>query len=89
MNFQAGTAVELALIDATKFEQLMIDNLEIRNFGNTVLRNELKQKVDKEIGLAALTAKEKLIKFGSNIRYSRISSLIPKLPPIWELLIFH
>lgn len=75
LNFQAGTAVKLALIDATKFEQLMIDNLEIRNFGNTVLRNELKQKVDKEIGLAALTARERLIKFRE--QYSLLENFIP------------
>ncbi len=75
LNFQAGTAVKLALIDASKFEQLMVDNLEIRNFGNTVLRNELQQKVEKEIGLAALTAKERLIKFRK--QFPLLENLIP------------
>lgn len=75
LNFQACTAIKLALIDASKFEQLMIDNLEIRNFGNTVLRNELKQKVEKEIGLAALTAKERLLKFRK--QYSLLENLVP------------
>jgi hypothetical protein len=41
----------------------MIENLEIRFFANTVLRNELIRKVDKEIGLASLTAKERLLQF--------------------------
>ena len=63
INFQALTDVKLAYIDASVFEELMIKNLEIRFFGNTVLRNELMQKVNKEIGLASLTAKERLIKF--------------------------
>jgi CRP-like cAMP-binding protein len=62
LNFKALTDLELASIDAKEFEWMMINNLEIRNFGNTVLRNELSQKVEKEIGLASLTAKERLLK---------------------------
>lgn len=60
INIRALTKLKVAAIDATAFEQLMIENLEIRNFGNSVLRNELMQKVEKEIGLASLTAKERL-----------------------------
>ncbi|MFY0687470.1 MAG: Crp/Fnr family transcriptional regulator [Cyclobacteriaceae bacterium] len=63
LNFQALTPLELGVLDAKAFEQQMIENLEIREFGNTVLRNELKSKVTKEIGLASLTAKERLIAF--------------------------
>lgn len=62
LNFQACTDIKLATINANDFEKLMIDNLEIRNFANTVLRNELSQKVEKEIGMASLSAKERLLK---------------------------
>lgn len=63
LNFQALTPVKLAELDASAFENLMVENLEIREFGNTVLRRELNRKVDKEISLASLTAKERLLKF--------------------------
>jgi len=56
----AVTDVRLAEISARDFEQLMIDNIEIREFGNAVLRRELMDKVEKEIGLASLSAKERL-----------------------------
>ena len=60
LNIKALTSMEIATIDAGKFEQLMIEDLEIREFGNTVLRNELMNKVQKEIGLASLTSKNRL-----------------------------
>lgn len=63
INFKSLTDTRLATINATEFEKLMVDDLEIRNFANTVLRNELTNKVAKEIGLASLTAKERLLKF--------------------------
>ena len=75
LNFQALTEVKIVSVDAVEFEKLMIDNLEIRNFGNTVLRNELAKKVDKEIGLASLTAKERLIKFRN--QFPMLENLIP------------
>lgn len=75
LNFQALTTVKLATINALKFEQLMITNLEIRRFANTVLRNELDRKIDKEIGLVALTAKERLLKFRE--QYPLLENLIP------------
>ena len=75
MNFQALTAATLGAMDARAFEQLMVDNLEIREFGNTVLRNELKSKIAKEIGMASLTAKERLINFRKN--YSLLENLVP------------
>jgi hypothetical protein len=53
----------------------MVQDLEIREFGNTVLRNELKKKVEKEIGLASLTAKERLIQFRKD--YPFLENLIP------------
>jgi CRP-like cAMP-binding protein len=51
------------LFDAQAFVNLMIENLEIRAFGNTVLKNELLHKVEKEIGLATLSAKQRLLAF--------------------------
>jgi CRP-like cAMP-binding protein len=65
----------LASIDANIFAELMVNNLEIRNFGNQVLRNELACKVDKEIGLASLTAKERLIKLRE--QFPLLENLVP------------
>ena len=75
INFQAITDVKLSSMNAYEFEELMINNLEIRRFGNAVLRNELTRKVDKEIGLASLTAKERLLKFRE--QYPMLENLIP------------
>ena len=75
LNFQALTDVRLSSMNAYEFEELMINNLEIRRFGNAVLRNELARKVDKEIGLASLTAKERLLKFRE--QYPMLENLIP------------
>jgi CRP-like cAMP-binding protein len=75
LNIRALTALEVATIDAEKFENLMIYDPEIRIFGNTVLRNELMQKVQKEIGLASLTAINRL----ENLRaqFPNLENLIP------------
>ena len=62
-------------MDAKKFESLMIENIEIRNFANTVLQNELRIRVDKEIGLASLSAKERLIVFRT--LYKSLENRIP------------
>jgi CRP-like cAMP-binding protein len=74
LNFQSLTQVKLAELDASEFENLMVENLEIREFGNTVLRQELKDKVDKEISLASLTARERLLKFRE--RYPLLENMI-------------
>ena len=58
--FKALTNLEIASMNASEFEKLMIENTEIRDFGNKVLQRELKSKVEKEIGLASLTAKESI-----------------------------
>lgn len=73
--FKALTDIELATINASEFENLMIKNTEIRNFGHTVLQNELKSKVEKELGLASLSAKDRLIGFRK--RYRALENLIP------------
>ncbi len=75
LNFQALTRIELVSMNAKEFESLMIENIEIRHFGNTVLQNELISKVEKEIGLASLTAKERLIEFRK--KYRLLENLIP------------
>ena len=63
LNFQALTKLTVASLNADKFEQLMINHIDIREFGNMVLQYELLAKVEKEIGLASLNAKERLILF--------------------------
>ncbi len=73
--FKSLTKIKLASMDAHKFAELMVDNIEIRNFGNQVLRNELAWKVDKEIGLASLTAKDRLIKLRE--QFPLLENLVP------------
>jgi CRP-like cAMP-binding protein len=60
---EALTHCTFARLDAKAFEALMVENLEIRDFGNAVLRQELLQKVDKEIRMASWTAKARLEQF--------------------------
>ncbi len=74
LNIRCLTSMEVAAFSADKFEQLMIDDLEIRHFGNTVLRNELMEKVKKEIGLASLPGKSRLKALRS--QYPNIENLI-------------
>lgn len=74
LNFQALTKVTLASLNADKFEQLMINHIDIREFGNKVLQNELLAKVEKEIALASLNAKERLILFRE--KYHFLENLI-------------
>jgi len=57
------TDCTFAKIDTKAFESLMISNLEISEFGNTVLQQELLHKVNKEIRMASWTAKERLVQF--------------------------
>ena len=75
LNFKALTPLAVASMNAKAFEGLMIENVEIRNFGNAVLQKELMAKVEKEIGLASLTAKERLIAFRK--KYRLLENLIP------------
>lgn len=75
INIRALTDVEMATINAEEFEKLMIEDLEIRHFGNTVLRNELMEKVQKEIALASLRGKDRLQQLRNN--FQNIENLIP------------
>ncbi len=73
--FQALTNVKLAVVDAKAFEILRSENEEVRNYAFRVLQNELLMKVSKEIGLASLTARERLKRFRSE--YHNLENLIP------------
>jgi CRP-like cAMP-binding protein len=75
LNFQALTDIKLGMMDASEFLNLMVDQLDTREFGNMVLKIELKNKVDKEIGHASLTAKERLLKFRE--QYAMLENLVP------------
>lgn len=74
LNYQALSKLTVASLDADLFEQLMINYVDIREFGNMVLQNELLAKVEKEIGLASLSAKERLILFRQ--KYHFLENLI-------------
>ena len=74
LNFQALTQLTVASLNADTFEQLMISHKDIREFGNMVLQKELLAKVEKEIGLASLNAKERLILFRE--KYHFLENLI-------------
>ncbi|MGB2129754.1 MAG: Crp/Fnr family transcriptional regulator [Flavicella sp.] len=74
LNFQALTKLTVASLNADKFEQLMINHMDIREFGNMVLQNELLEKVEKEIALASLNAKERLLLFRK--KYHFLENLI-------------
>ena len=75
LSFKALTDIEVAAFDAQGFENLMIENIEVREFGHAVLQHELLSKVEKEIGLASLTAKERLIEFRK--KYRLLENQIP------------
>ncbi len=75
LNIQALTDGEIATLNAEAFEKLMIEDLEVREFGNTVLRNELMAKVQKEIALASLKGKDRLLLLRRN--YPNIENCIP------------
>ena len=74
LNFQALTRLTVASLNADKFEQLMINHLDIREFGNMVLQYELLAKVEKEIALASLNGRERLILFRE--KYHFLENLI-------------
>ncbi|MRI01685.1 cyclic nucleotide-binding domain-containing protein [Kriegella sp. EG-1] len=75
INIRALTDIEVATIDANIFENLMVEDLEIRHFGNTVLRNELMAKVQKEIALASLKGKDRLLLLRQ--KFPNIENLVP------------
>ena len=74
LSFQALTKLTVASLNADKFEQLMINHRDIREFGNMVLQYELLAKVEKEIALASLNGRERLILFRE--KYHFLENLI-------------
>ena len=68
VNFQVLTDATVAVMDAGMFEKLIEQNLEIREFANTVVRLELMEKVNKEIRLASWTALERLDQFRKDFK---------------------
>lgn len=75
LSFKALTDLQVVTFDAQEFENLMIENIEVREFGHAVLQHELLSKIEKEIGLASLTAKERLIEFRK--KYRLLENQIP------------
>jgi len=75
LNFQALTDIHVGILKASVFLDLMVEHLDIREFGNTVLKLELKRKVDKELRQASLTARERLWKFREE--YAMLENLVP------------
>lgn len=75
LDFETLSACEIATLNAKEFLDLMIKNVEIRTFANTVLQQELKQKVSKEISMASLNGKNRLLELRQI--YPNIENLIP------------
>ena len=75
ISFEALTDCLVGRVDAEAFLQLMIDNLEIRTFANTILKEELIAKVSKEINLASKSAKNRLLAFRQT--YHNLENLVP------------
>lgn len=59
---------------ASDFLELMIHNIEIREFANQVLRNELTRKTRREVDMVSLTALQRLLKF--RVQYPMLENQI-------------
>ena len=57
---------EIAIVDTDKLAELMVEDEEIRDWGNAVMRQELQRMMAREWSLAALFAQEKLEWFRSD-----------------------
>lgn len=75
INIEAITKCRLVRIDAGKFEHLIEEDLEIREFANTILRIELMRKIHKEIQLTSWTAKQRLDQF--RIDHKGLENIVP------------
>jgi len=75
LNFQALTDLEIGAFNAHELVVLMRTNQELRNFANTVLQNELIQKVNKEVNNACLSAKVRLIEFRK--QFKALENIVP------------
>jgi CRP-like cAMP-binding protein len=67
LNFQTLTTTDIAFMNALQFQELRLVDNEIREFAQKVIEKELLNKTKKEIGLATLTAKERLIQFRKDL----------------------
>tara|TARA_Y100000310_G_C20510850_1_gene728759 strand:- start:168 stop:734 length:567 start_codon:yes stop_codon:yes gene_type:complete len=75
VHFQAISNCKLASISIEAFEQLRRDNEEVRNFAFSVLQQELLRKTNKELGLASLSASDRLRQF--RLDYPGLENEIP------------
>lgn len=75
LSFEALTDCKMATLKSDFLLNLMIENIEIRNFANAVLKAELIQKVQKEIHIASLSAKAHLLALRHT--YPNIENHIP------------
>lgn len=75
LDFETLTDCEIATVSATDLLNLMIENIEIRNFANTVLQNELKRKVNKEISMASFNGKNRVLELRRV--YPNLENFIP------------
>lgn len=74
-NIQAITKSSLVYFSREAFADLMKQNKEIENWGMSVSNQELKSKVEKELNLITLSAKDRLIKFRE--KFSLLENIIP------------
>lgn len=74
-NIQALTHTNIAFFSRDEFAQLMMQNKEIEKWGMSVSNQELKNKVEKELDLITLPAKDRLIKFRE--KFPMLENLIP------------
>jgi len=72
---QAVTDCTLLKMDAEGFRKLMVHNPDVREFGHAVLRQELANKVNKEIRMASWTAGERLEAMRKE--YSMLENFVP------------
>ena len=75
LNIQALTDVKLATFLSEDLMELMSSNREIELWGNSILQNELLQKVAKEINQISMSAEDRLLEFRT--LYPQLENLIP------------
>lgn len=74
LNIQALTDVEVVSFATENLMSLMESNIEMRQWGNSVLQGELMQKIEKELGQASMTVQERLVAFRK--KYRALENLI-------------
>ena len=74
-NIQSLTKSTIVFFSRDEFANLMKHNKEIENWGVNVSNQELKNKVEKELNLITLSAKDRLIKFRE--KFPLLENIIP------------